>query len=136
MANDGLGQNLKPTKFGIQSGGRIDPQPRTSPDKFGQVHSADKDQTAGNVPSPQEVTRNHARSDVDSSRQSQHHTLGNFPNQAAAGDHIHDGQNGRKLGPMEMDPGNPGKTRPALTLAADAASIRAFLHNFFEFRDV
>jgi hypothetical protein len=35
---------------------------------------------------------------VDSSKISQHHTLGVKNTQAAAGDHVHDGQNSRKIG--------------------------------------
>jgi hypothetical protein len=37
------------------------------------------------------VERFHRRSDVDSRKEAQHHTLGSAPNQSAPGNHIHDG---------------------------------------------
>jgi hypothetical protein len=41
---------------------------------------------------PAEVVNDfHTNSDVDSRTESQHHTLGPQPNQAAPGDHTHDG---------------------------------------------
>ena len=43
------------------------------------------------APSPAEVTKFHINSDVDGSPKAQHHTLGPGPNQAAAGNHSHDG---------------------------------------------
>lgn len=43
------------------------------------------------VPSAVLVRRNHSKSDVDSSAQGQHHTLGPRANQAASGAHTHDG---------------------------------------------
>jgi hypothetical protein len=125
---------LKPTKFGIKPGQTN--QQENKPDQFGQVHNNQNDATSGNVPSGMESRLQHRQSDVDSAKTAQHHTLGTGRNQSSPGDHIHDGVTSKKLGPLEMDPTNPGKTRPALTLAADAASIRAFLHNFIEFRDV
>lgn len=48
--------------------------------------------------SPRQVARVHARSDVDSSTQSQHHTLGIKHTQGSYGDHNHDGKSSRKLG--------------------------------------
>lgn len=39
----------------------------------------------------------HARSDVDASDVSQHHTLGISHNQASPGDHIHDGKSSRQI---------------------------------------
>ncbi len=120
---------LKPVKFGVTPA-------KPKPDQFGQVHNNQKDVTSGDAPSALQVNNLHRQSDVDSSQQSQHHTLGIHRNQASPGDHIHDGVTSKKLGPLEMDPANPGKTRPALTCAADATSIRALLHNFIEFRDV
>lgn len=133
---EGVGRELKPAKFGIAPGGTINPQPITKPDDFGQVYDAAKDHSGGNVPSAAMAAQNHQNSDVDSSPKSQHHTLGSRRNQAAPGDHIHDGVSSSKMGPLEMDPANPGQTRPVLTCAADATSIRALLHNFIEFRDV
>jgi hypothetical protein len=46
---------------------------------------------------PKDVNAVHARSDVDTGWQAQHHSLGVKHNQAAAGDHKHDGQNSKKL---------------------------------------
>jgi len=42
-------------------------------------------------PPGQVVDDFHENSDVDSRAEAQHHTLGPGPNQAAAGDHTHDG---------------------------------------------
>lgn len=133
---EGVGRELKPVKFGVESAASLNPQPVTKPDQFGQVYDAQKDHVSGNVPSAAQVDNQHRNSDVDSSPQSQHHTLGSRRNQAAPGDHIHDGVSSSKLGPLEMDPANPGKTRPVWTCAATATDIRALLHNFIEFRDV
>ncbi len=47
---------------------------------------------------PQDVNRDHYRSDVDSSTTAQHHTLGASHNQAAYGDHTHNGSNSKKIG--------------------------------------
>jgi len=41
----------------------------------------------------EEVESFHTNSDVDLRAESQHHTLGSSPSQAAAGDHNHDGGN-------------------------------------------
>lgn len=42
-------------------------------------------------PSAEEVDDFHTNSDLDLRLESQHHTLGPNPNQAAPGDHVHDG---------------------------------------------
>jgi hypothetical protein len=42
-------------------------------------------------PTTEEVERFHTNSDVDLRAESQHHTLGSSPSQAAAGNHTHDG---------------------------------------------
>ena len=47
--------------------------------------------------SPQSVTTFHQRSDVDSSQQSQHHTLGSRKNQSSPGNHTHDGGSSVKI---------------------------------------
>lgn len=46
---------------------------------------------AGAKATAEEVEEFHANSDVDVRGESQHHTLGPSPTQAAAGDHRHDG---------------------------------------------
>lgn len=58
----------------------------------------------GNVgASAGEVNDFHANSDVDKSTLSQHHTLGTLPNQAAAGDHDHNGRNSRRVQGKNLD---------------------------------
>lgn len=48
------------------------------------------DRSPGNKsPSAKEVEELHRNSDVDGRPEAQHHTLGDGPNQAAAGDHDH-----------------------------------------------
>lgn len=133
--NPNTGKTLEPSKFTIKkpSDGRV--YPSSGPDDYGQVHTADKDKSRPGE-SPNLSQQAHSRSDADSSPQALHHSLGPGRNQAAPGDHIHDGITSRKLGPMEMDPGNPGQIRPTLTCAATAADIRALLHNFINFRDI
>lgn len=44
-------------------------------------------------PTTEEVEDFHTNSDVDLRAESQHHTLGTSPSQAAQGDHNHDGSN-------------------------------------------
>lgn len=128
------GRILEPASFGVKPfKGR--PIPESGPDEYGQVNNADRDHSRLGQ-NPNLSAQAHLHSDVNSSVQALHHTLGMGRNQAAQGNHSHDGITGRKIGPLEMDPANPGKTRPQLTLAATAADIRTFLHQFFEFRDV
>ena len=45
-----------------------------------------------------EVQRLHNNSDVDSSTQSQHHTLGILHTQGSPGDHDHKGKNSKRIG--------------------------------------
>jgi len=47
---------------------------------------------------PRTTAAIHARDDVDSSQTAHHHTLGIKHDQAAAGDHVHDGKSTRKIG--------------------------------------
>lgn len=56
-----------------------------------------KEPVTKDSPSPREVAALHARSDLDSSQQAQHHTLGIKHDQASPGDHKHDGKSSRKL---------------------------------------
>lgn len=63
-------------------------------DPFGPI----KDEKRYKSPAPREVGLIHQRSDVDSSVNSQHHTLGIGHNQASPGDHMHDGRTSRKIG--------------------------------------
>jgi hypothetical protein len=48
---------------------------------------------AAQKPSAEEVDAFHTNSDLDIRAESQHHTLGTLPTQAAPGDHNHDGGN-------------------------------------------
>lgn len=138
------GRTLEPSQFTLREYGRDRVYPNGYPDEYGQVSIADRDKSRlGEF--PDQTDSAHYRSDVDSGKQSLHHTLGNSRNQAAQGDHQHDGITGLKIGPMIMNPSfNPAlpesasnpKTIPQLTMAATATDIRAFLHNFFNFRDV
>lgn len=135
------GRNLEPTKLSIKPGNAHDISPSSKPDKFGQVNSSDKDQAAGGTPSARESVNQHARSDVDASRKSQHHTLGTGANQGAPGNHVHDGVNGKKLGLYKMDPANNGNVLPSLTLTGAKGSnvaltnLIALLKNFIDFND-
>lgn len=129
------GRVLEPSKFAVKKFTEKRVYPDGQPDDYGQVRQGDKDRSRlGESPSP--TAQAHYGSDADSSHQALHHSLGPGHNQAAPGDHIHDGRTSVKIGPLEMDPVNLGQVRPALTLAADATAIRTFLHNFFVFRDV
>lgn len=62
-------------------------------DPFGQIKAPHSKLGAD----AQEVNKFHTRSDVDSSALAQHHTLGIKHDQAAPGDHKHDGINSLKL---------------------------------------
>lgn len=50
------------------------------------------------VPTPTEVKKAHANSDLDSSVSAQHHTLGIQHNQASPGDHTHNGKSSKRIG--------------------------------------
>ncbi len=49
------------------------------------------------IPNPDEVNEFHRYSDQDSVPEAQHHTLGQEPNQAAAGNHAHNGRDSKVL---------------------------------------
>lgn len=55
------------------------------------------DRGSVDVVDAQTVARFHNKSDVDSSQDAQHHTLGTKHDQATAGDHNHNGANSVKL---------------------------------------
>lgn len=69
-------------------------EPIIEGDPFGLI----KKEKGNETPPPGEVNTYHTRSDVDSSTLAQHHTLGIGHNQAATGDHVHDGLSSRKIG--------------------------------------
>jgi len=66
--------------------------------------------------SPQSVTNFHQRSDVDSSQQSQHHTLGSRRNQSSPGNHTHDGGSSQKI---------PAANLPAPSLFSQSYTFQA-----------
>ena len=59
--------------------------------------SSDEEYLEKKAPSGKEVAWFHREADTDASELAAHHTLGNDQNQAAKGNHTHDGRNGRKL---------------------------------------
>jgi hypothetical protein len=59
-----------------------------------------------------EVKSLHRDSDVDESPIAQHHTLGILPNQAAHGDHVHDGKSSRKINYSDIE-GTPASSTGA-----------------------
>lgn len=63
-------------------------------DPYGSIKEEKKDPS----PSAREVNLFHTNSDVDSSAQAQHHTIGIKHDQASSGDHVHDGMGSRKIG--------------------------------------
>lgn len=95
-------------------------------DPFGDLKPDKKDP----YPPPGEVNRLHYRADTDSSTSALHHTLGIGHNQAAYGDHAHNGSNSKKLG-----------TGLGLTLIGSKggnvalANLITMLKNFIEFTD-
>lgn len=52
-------------------------------------------------PTPKQVVDFHTHDDVDGSPKAHHHTLGPMPNQAAPGDHSHDGGTSTVLFPLD-----------------------------------
>lgn len=141
---EGVGGELRPTKFGIKSFGESRVYPDTRPDPYGQVNTSDQDRSRMGG-SADIANEDHYRADTDSSQRSLHHTLGISRNQASPGSHTHDGLTSPLIGPSEPNPSfNPNltpsdtnqKNRPAWTCAATASDIRALLHKFVNFRDV
>ncbi len=63
-------------------------------DPYGSI----KDEKRDPSPSAREVNLFHTNSDLDSSAQAGHHSIGVKHDQASAGDHVHDGIGSRKLG--------------------------------------
>lgn len=67
---------------------RDSPEYQVGGEKYKGQFEADKGGLA-----PKAVADIHRRSDVDSSQQAQHHTLGTRHDQSTAGDHNHNGEN-------------------------------------------
>lgn len=80
---------------------------------------------------PRVVAAFHARDDVDSNQQAHHHTIGVKHDQAAAGDHSHDGAGSRKVGAglgLTCDTG--------VSTATDLSNLLAMLHKVIDFTEV
>lgn len=120
------------------------------PDNYGQVDLSDKDRSRISDVGPDQSAADHYRADTDSARNALHHTLGSGWNQAAPGDHVHDGRMSSKLGPYIFNPAfNPSlpespsnlKLIPELILTgsrggnAALISLIAMIKQFLDFRD-
>ena len=133
------GRVLEPSKLAVKKFTEKRVYPDGSPDDFGQVNHGDKDRSRIGSP-PEPSTQDHYHSDVDSSQQAQHHSLGTSRNQASPGNHIHDGVTSPKLGPLQMAPGG-NATVPALVLTGSKGGNVALtnlinmLKNFVNFTD-
>lgn len=90
------GRILEPSKLAVKKFTEKRVYPTDAPDDFGQVNNSDKDRSRIGKP-PAQSSQDHYHSDVDSSRQAQHHTLGTGRNQAAPGNHIHDGVTSKEI---------------------------------------
>lgn len=95
-------------------------------DPFGPI----KSEVGKPTPEPRIVNSFHFRDDVDSGVAAHHHTLGINRNQAAPGDHVHDGSASKKLGSGQSlaITGSKGSN-------AALASLIAMLSNFIDFDD-
>lgn len=126
---------LKPIKFGTDN---FKTKSTNSTDKFGQQYNDDSDSSKWSDQSPADSRRYHSRADTDLGPRSLHHTLGTKHNQASPGDHNHDGSTAKKIGPLEMDPANLGKTRAVWTIPTSptVADIVGLLQKFVNFRQV
>lgn len=126
---------LTPTNFSVNKFKRSDDR---MPDQFGQQYSADNDKSKWSGDAPAQSRRAHDRADTDLSPRALHHTLGIKHNQASPGDHIHDGVTSKKIGPLEMDPVNLGKTRAVWTIPTSPSitDVVNLLKKFIEFRQV
>lgn len=122
---------LKPANFGVNK------FPRPT-DDYGQKYNTDSDNSKWSSEDGQESRKAHQRSDVDLSPRAIHHTLGSQRNQASPGNHNHDGTTSKKIGPLEMDPSNPGKTRAVWTIPTSPtiADVVTLIKRFVEVRSV
>jgi hypothetical protein len=79
---------------------------------------------ANPMATPQEVNKFHGNSDVDSSINAQHHTMGIEHNQASPGDHKHDGKSSKRIG-KGLDLSFPLTANAAYTQAQIQSIINA-----------
>lgn len=99
-SNEGVGRELKPTKFDVNKFRRSEINQvsnETTPDQFGQSYNADYDRSKWGETAPAESRRAHSRSDVDLSPRSLHHTLGLKRSQASPGNHTHNGITSKRI---------------------------------------
>lgn len=97
-------------------------------DPFGSI----KKEKNSPAPPPGDVNLFHTRADVDSSVSAMHHTLGIGHNQAANGDHIHDGLSSRLIG---YGLGLTVNNTAGFTDAQRIQSIIAMLHKVIQFTE-
>lgn len=96
-------------------------------DPFGDIKKEQK----SNSPEPRDVNTFHTRSDSDTGPNAQHHTIGIGHNQAAAGDHNHDGTATRKVGTgLKMT-----CNTLSVTDAVRIQNILAMLHKIIDFTE-
>lgn len=99
----------------------------TEPTREGPVHPRPPQDSRQNTDLNME---SHRLSDSDSGPNSQHHTLGPGRNQAAPGDHIHDGERSKKIGTGD---GNALAGAKGGNVAL--ANLIAMLSKYVEFTD-
>lgn len=137
----GVGRELRPSGMSINEFKRSQVQRTTessTPDQFGQQYNADYDQSKWSGESPASSRKSHDRADTDLSPRAIHHTIGTGRNQSSPGNHNHDGTTSLKIGPLEMDPANPGQTRAVWTVPTSptVADVITLLARFVNFRQV
>jgi hypothetical protein len=74
-----------------------DPRDQQQYQVGGNKYKPQYDRGSGDIADGQTVKRFHNQSDVDSSQNAQHHTLGIRQDQSSPGSHKHDGKTSRKL---------------------------------------
>lgn len=104
------------------------------PNDSGSVVPADpfgtqKKEFTKDTATPEEVSRFHARSDVDSAWSAQHHTLGIKHDQSAPGDHKHDGKGSRKIMEGITVTGSKGSNAALADLITKLAAALGFTDN-------
>jgi hypothetical protein len=131
--DDGKLRPFSPKSFTIETPttrSPDNPDPNSARSHNGNYTSSDKDFSKFGSSAPSEINQLHTRSDVDASPQAQHHTLGFQHNQAAIGDHTHDGTTSRPIG---------YKLGTVLTGAKGGnvalTNLIAMLKNFIDFTD-
>lgn len=133
---------FKPTNPTTSSSRKEDEMESRTIDDFGQPEITKPDNTHQGT-TPETAATAHYRADTDAGQQSLHHTLGPARNQAAPGNHNHDGTTSGKLGLYGFSAvvGQEGKIVPTLAISgsrstgAAVASIITMLKTFIDFTD-